>query len=109
MYDVSDLFQTEILAQELTITDPMIASYKAGLAEIREKIDSAPHAAVNLFLPILVQTSPNLWEKWAIKRNDGSQVLIAIFIGYSTEYLQKSQDANVEYLIMMHYELKKAT
>lgn len=37
MYDVTNLFKAQIESQELFISDPMIVSYKAGLAEIKKK------------------------------------------------------------------------
>lgn len=59
----------------------MMLCFKAGLAQFRKKVDVAPDSIIKVGLPIKVQKAVDSWKKWGVVRDDGTQVLIAVFSG----------------------------
>lgn len=94
MYDVEDLFKTQLDAREFGAYHPMLLCMKQGLALARKKMDVAPAASIKVELPIKCQTSTNSWKKWGVVRDDGAQVLIADFNGLVNEYVVKTANEN---------------
>lgn len=98
MYNVEDPFKVQIESNELSTHHPMSVAFKAGLANVRKKIDAAHDSMITLWLPIKVQTPRSTWKKWAIKRDDGSLTVMAIFTGFAKEYLKKESDEKVVFM-----------
>lgn len=97
IYNVKDLFKKQLSAGELQEYHPLVLSVKAGLAEARKKIDLAPESVIKIVLPIKVQTAVDSWEKWGVKRDDGTQIVLATFAGFDKDYVKKASDEAVKF------------
>lgn len=95
MYDVKDLFKTQLEDESLTTQHALIACFKAGLKESRKRIDFAPAATMKISLPLRVQKVPGTWKKWGVIRDNGTQVLICVFAGLVTEYVIAQTEEDV--------------
>lgn len=98
MYDVNDLFKPQFDAGEFQDYHPMVSSFKAGLRQVRKRIDLCPDGMIKVFLPIKVQTAGNSYKIWGVKRANGAQVTIGVFTGFAKEYVKKVADEKVKFL-----------
>ncbi|KAJ6648088.1 hypothetical protein Bhyg_03313 [Pseudolycoriella hygida] len=97
LYTMQDLFKRQINSKRTTIYHPMISSLQSTLENVRQQIDDAPEAIVEVKLPIHVQSSTDSFEFWGVKRDDGTMAIVAIFKGYSKAYSIKVVDSIVKF------------
>lgn len=93
MFNFDDMFKKQLDNQEMNILHPKILCLKNALESVRTRVDSMPEAFMKVKLPIKVQTASDTWSKRGIKREDGTNVVLAEFKGYIKEYNKKANDS----------------
>lgn len=96
-FNVLDLFKQKLEAKELQNYHPMILSLQSSLENVRSRIDLSPETNVDIKLPIAVQSTPDSYAKWGVKRANGTLILVATFTGYMKIYSKKVADATVDF------------
>lgn len=95
MIDMPDLFRKMLAFRD--IHHPRILCIKNGLEKYRQRIDAAPEAMMTICLPIRVQTSSDSWSHVGVKRDDGTQILMADITGYVKNYNTKLINTVVQF------------
>lgn len=93
--NMEDLFKKPLATSHVTIHHPKILCIKAALQNFTNEIDNVPESEIQVRLPIRVQTTPESWTKRGVSRDDGSQIVIAEFLGYVKDYNTKLYDSSV--------------
>lgn len=95
MFDMNDLFKKQFATNQIHPHHPKLLSLKNGLQKNRTRIDMTPESIIKVNLPMKVQTHVTSWSKSGVKRDDGTQVLLADFTCYVKDYNKKSTDSTV--------------
>ena len=94
MFDMQDLHRKMLANKQINIHHPRILCIKNGLEKYRQR--RKPEASIKVTLPKTVQTASDSWSHSGLKRDDGTQVLIADFTGYVKNYNTKLTDTVVQ-------------
>lgn len=97
IFQMEDLFKTQLAARTLDLFHPKIMCLKNGLAKSRSRIDATPDTVITIDLPIIVQTAASSWSHFGVKREDGTLAIVAEFEEYIKEYSKKLEDATVTF------------
>lgn len=95
--NMEDMFKKELAAQQISIHHPKVLCVQNGLEKVRSRIDLAPEAFIEVNLPITVQTSTDSWTKSGLKRDDGTQMVMAEFKGCFKNCNKKVDDAKITF------------
>lgn len=93
--NMEDLFKKPLATNQVTVDHPKILSINAALQNLTNGIDNVPESEIQVRLPIKVQTAPETWTKRGVSRDDGSQIVVAEFLGYVKGYKTKLCDSSV--------------
>lgn len=97
MYDMAELYGKMLAKKQIDLHHPRILCIKNGLEKCRKRNDEAPEAAIKVNFPIKVQTGGDSWSMSGVKKQDGTQVLMADFSGFVNDYHAKIRDVQFEY------------
>ena len=94
-FNIEQLFEKEIKANQLHSYHPKIIQLKKSLENCRDSIDETPIGCIDLTLPIPVLTTTNSFSKIGKKNKDGSLTLIIDLTAYESLYSLKKESKKV--------------
>ncbi len=98
-FNIDKLFASRIEAGTIENYHPKILALKKDLQLVRDHIDETPKGAMELTLPISVQTAAHTFSHWGMTDADGSRVLVMEFMAYQAAYTIKHEDKRVKFEI----------
>lgn len=97
MFDMKDMFKKQFAGKQIDIYHPKVVCLNNALENMRKCSDNAPNASIKVNLPLMVQTSTDTWTKSGLRREDGTQVIIAEFKGYIRNICEPLTDSTVTF------------
>lgn len=78
MFNVEDLFKTEINGNKMSVTHPIVLSLKSELENNRKNIQEEPRGSIQVTLPIQVQTNTEK-NKFKAGQDDDGVLVVDLF------------------------------
>lgn len=94
-FEIEALFKGDIDSGKLASCHPKIIALKEDLKYTRQHINETPRGAIELTLPIPVQTAGETITRSGQYRKDNSQAIVVELMAYQTNYTIKSQENEI--------------
>lgn len=96
-FSIDEIFAKSIKEGTLTPCHPMILELKKELQNNRASVDAVPRGAMELTLPIPVQTDSDTISHSGGKKEDGTMLLIVQLLAFQNAYTVKNIDRKVKF------------